>query len=98
MGDSLRENIERGLKEAQKCVLVLSPNFLSNKSWAKAEFDSIYVREIIENKNVILPVWHEITKQDVYEYSPRLADRIGVLSSLGAPEVARQLFHAMRSA
>jgi hypothetical protein len=30
VGDSLRESIEKGLKECRKCVLVLSLNFLSN--------------------------------------------------------------------
>ena len=28
VGDSLRESIERGLKETRKCILLLSPNFL----------------------------------------------------------------------
>ena len=96
VGDSLRECIERGLREAKKCVLVLSPNFLSNKGWAKAEFDSIYSREIVEGQNVILPVWHNISKQELYEFSPRLVDKVGVLSSLGAPEVARQLCKAIK--
>jgi hypothetical protein len=73
VGDSLRENIERGLKEARKCIVILSPNFLSNGGWSKAEFDSIYTREIHEKTNVILPVWHNVGKSEVYGYSPRLA-------------------------
>ncbi|MGO9174032.1 MAG: toll/interleukin-1 receptor domain-containing protein [Rhodomicrobium sp.] len=97
VGDSLRENIERGLREARKCILVLSPNFLANKGWGKAEFDSIYTREIVEGKNVILPVWHNITKQELYEYSPRLVDKYGIQSTLGAIEVARQLYKAISS-
>ena len=60
VGDSLRASIEQGLKEAKKCVVVLSPNFLSNEGWGKAEFDSIFTREILEKSNVILPVWHNV--------------------------------------
>jgi len=96
VGDSLRASIEKGLKEAKKCVLVLSPNFLSNKGWGMAEFDSVFTREILEEKSVILPVWHDVGKQEVYDYSPRLADRVGLPSSLGVQELARRLSHAVR--
>jgi hypothetical protein len=95
VGDSLRENIERGLKEARKCILILSPNFISNGGWTKAEFDSIYTREIHERKNVILPVWHNVGKNEVYEFSPRLADKFGLPSSLGPRELAIRLARAI---
>jgi hypothetical protein len=48
VGDSLRESVEAGLKECHKCILVLTPNFLSNKGWAKHEYSSIFTREIVE--------------------------------------------------
>lgn len=96
VGDSLRASIEQGLKETQKCVVVLSKNFLSNEGWGKAEFDSIFTREILEKKNVILPVWHQVGVQDVYQYSPRLADKVGLNSSLGVPELARKLSNVIK--
>jgi hypothetical protein len=91
VGDSLRASIEKGLKEARKCIIVLSPNFLSNDGWSKAEFDSIFTREILEKTNVILPVWHNIGAKEIYEYSPRLADKVGLPSSLGVEELAQRL-------
>lgn len=97
VGDSLRENIDRGLKETRKCILVLSPNFLSNTGWGKAEFDSIYMRELVAGHNVMLPVWHNVSKEQVYEYSPRLIDRLGISSALGAEEVARQLSRVIKA-
>lgn len=95
VGDSLRESIELGLKECSKCILVLTPNFLSNEGWSKREYDSIFTREVVEKQRVILPVWHEISAQDVYNYSPILADRVAVQWSLGVEEVARKLLHAI---
>lgn len=95
VGDSLRQSIERGLKETKKCVVILSPNFFSNTGWGRAEFDSVYTREIIERDNVILPVWHGVTVQQVYEYSPRLADKVGLNSDLGVEELARRLAAAV---
>lgn len=97
VGDSLRENIERGLRESRKCIVVLSQNFLSNFGWGRAEFDSVFTREILEQENVILPVWLNVGVREIYEYSPRLADKVGLSSSLGAAEVARRLASVIRS-
>ena len=96
VGDSLRANIEKGLKEARKCIVVLSPSFMSNEGWGKAEFDSIFMREILEKQNVILPVWHNVEVQDVYDYSPRLADKVALSSSLGVEELARRLANVIK--
>ena len=55
VGDNLRETIERGLKETKKCILILSPNFLSNNGWRKAEFDSVFTREILHGSGLSSP-------------------------------------------
>ena len=94
-GQSLRASIEKGLKTCKKCVLVLSPHFIGNGGWTKAEFDSIFTREILEQKNVVIPVWHGVTKEQVYEYSPRLLDRIAISSQIGVEEVARKLLQGI---
>jgi hypothetical protein len=96
VGDSLRASIENGLKETKKCIVVLSPNFLSNDGWGKAEFDSVYTREILGKHNVILPVWHDVSVHDVYNYSPRLADKVGLNSAEGIPALAKKLAAAIR--
>ena len=98
VGDSLRGSIENGLKETRKCVLVLSPHFLSNEGWTKAEFDSVFTREILEKTNVILPVWHNVGVGEVYEYSPRLADKVGLPSSLGIKKLAKRLCSKIKRA
>ncbi|ORE84864.1 TIR protein [Oceanococcus atlanticus] len=97
VGASLRQSIESGLKETRHCIVILSPNFFSNDGWGRAEFDSVYTREIIERENVILPIWHGVTVKQVYEYSPRLADKFGLSSELGVEELARRLEREIRS-
>ncbi|GJI97729.1 hypothetical protein RugamoR57_44470 [Duganella caerulea] len=96
VGDSLRANIERGLKETRKCIVVLSPHFLTNNGWGKTEFNSVFTREIIEEANVILPVWHNVTKKQVYDYSPSLADKLGLNSSMGVKQLAALLVSAVK--
>lgn len=95
VGARLRESIERGLKEARKCVLLITPNFLGNTGWTKTEFNAIFTRELVEGTDVVLPVWHGVTKQQVYDYSPVLADRFAVQWSLGVDEVVRRLHRVL---
>jgi len=96
IGDSLRESIEKGLREAKKCIIVLSPNYLSNKGWSKTEFNSVFTREILEKENVILPIWHQVSVQEVYKYSPILADKVGLSSSIGIEKLATKLMEVIK--
>ncbi len=79
------------LRESKKCVLVVTKNFIENEGWTKAEFDSVFTKEILEKGNVLLPVWHQVTAREVYEYSPWLANIKAVDWSEGAKEVVRKL-------
>lgn len=95
VGDRLRESIEKGLKECRKCVLILSNNFLANEGWTKVEFNSIFTREIFHAKDLVLPVWCGVRKEQIYEYCPSLVDKVGVNWSLGLEEVIRRLHRAV---
>lgn len=96
VGDSLREGIEKGLKECKKCILILSPNFLSNNGWTKKEFDSIFTREILTDERLVLPVWYKVTKELIFDYSPSLLNVKGVdWDALGEEEVCRQLYRVI---
>jgi hypothetical protein len=96
VGDRLRESIERGIRECRKCILVLSKHFLSNEGWTKVEFNSVFSKELIEKEDAILPVWVDVTREELYEYCPTLVDRLGVKWELGEEEVVRQLHSALR--
>ncbi len=97
LGTNLRESIETGLKECKKCILILTPNFLSNTGWTKTEFNSIFTREILERTNIVLPIWHGVTAREVYEYSPSLADKVAIEWSKGIKEVSRQIYRSATS-
>jgi hypothetical protein len=96
VGDNLRESIEKGIKECKNCILILSPNFLANNGWTKVEFNSIFTRELIEDTDVVLPVWHGIDKKELYEYSPSLVNKVGVKTDVGTEEVIRKLYQSIR--
>ena len=79
VGDSLRSEIEKGLKEAKKCILIITPEFINNPGWVKTEFDSIFTREIILKENIILPIWYNVNQVDVYNFCPSLADKFALV-------------------
>jgi len=96
VGDNLRDTIEKGLKECRKCVLVLSPNFISNKGWTKTEFDSIFTRQILEEDKLVLPVWYQVSKRDVYDYSPSLSNVYALdWEQLGEETICQRLYSAI---
>lgn len=97
VGDPLRESIESGLKECKKCILVLSKKFFSNNGWTKTEFNSIFTREIIENSNLVLPVWSDVDEKEVYDYSPSLVNIKGINWDIGEEEVVKQLYRSIDS-
>lgn len=93
VGDSLRRSIDRGLAHSKFGVVVISPNFM-RKEWPQRELDGLVARELASGK-VILPVWHQITVDQVRKYSPVLADRVAVSSSAGLDKVIKELLHAI---
>lgn len=78
VGDSLRQSIDKGLINSRFGIVVLSPAFFA-KNWPKYELNGLTAREL-EGRKVILPVWHNITKNDVLQFSPSLADKVAVVT------------------
>lgn len=74
IGDSLRQKIDRGLLNSRVGLVVLSLNFIS-KGWTNYELDGIVTRTV-SGEQILLPIWHNITKQQVVDFSPSLADKV----------------------
>ena len=91
VGDSLRREIDRGLANSRFGVVVLSRHFF-NKEWPQRELDGLWSLEF-EGTARILPVWHEISKDEVTRHSPMLADKIALNTSLiSTDEIADRLY------
>lgn len=74
IGDSLRRKIDRGLAKSRVGLVVLSHAFIA-KGWTNYELDGIITRSV-DGKQILLPIWHNISKNEVVEYSPSLADKV----------------------
>jgi len=74
IGDSLRRKIDAGLARSRFGIVVLSQAFFG-KGWPNYELDGL-VTLSVSGEQVLLPIWHNITKREVIQYSPSLADKL----------------------
>lgn len=95
VGDSLREAIDRGLSSSRFGIVVLSPSFFQ-KPWANRELNGLVARETAEDRHLILPVWHNVGRDDVLEFSPPLADLRAASSASGMKTVVDELLKKIR--
>lgn len=96
IGDSLRRKIDKGLANSRFGIVVLSTAFIS-KGWANYELDGI-VTKVISGQQIILPIWHNITKQQVIDYSPSLADKLARNTAINTiEEIADEICKVVKS-
>ena len=79
-GSQLRREIDRGLRLSKFGIVVLSKYFFA-KDWPQDELDGLYQLEI-SGASRILPIWHEISKDEVASFSPMMAGRLALNTSL----------------
>jgi hypothetical protein len=90
IGDSLRQKIDRGLSTSRVGLVVLSRSFVA-KGWTNYELDGIVTRTI-SGEQILLPIWHDITKQEVVSFSPSLADKVARSTATHTvEEIAREI-------
>lgn len=95
-GDSLRKQIDDGLKKSRFGIVVLSENYIK-KGWTQYELDGLFDIEMAKGKT-ILPIWHNITKQQVMDFSPTLAGRKALTSAtMTAKEIADTFVELIKS-
>ncbi|WP_205881184.1 toll/interleukin-1 receptor domain-containing protein [Leucobacter insecticola] len=74
IGDSLRRKIDFGLAHSTFGVVVLSRSFFA-KGWPQYELDGI-IGMSVNGDQRMLPIWHEISRDEIAARSPSLVDKI----------------------
>lgn len=72
VGQSIRREIERGIRDARFGLLVISEHFMV-KPWTQAELDALWGKKIAANDDSLLPIWHKVTYDEVQTSLPLLA-------------------------
>lgn len=96
IGDSLRQKIDKGLARSRVGLVVLSQSFIA-KGWTNYELDGIVTRAV-SGEQLLLPIWHNITKQEVVDFSPSLADKVARCTATHTvQEIAAEIAELLRS-
>lgn len=95
IGDSLRRKIDAGIARSRFGLVVLSPSFFA-KPWPQYELDGL-VTMSVSQKQVLLPVWHEVSMDQVMRASPSLADKLALRTAdYTIEEIANEIAQVIR--
>lgn len=95
IGDSLRRKIDQGLAGSSFGVVILSTAFFA-KDWPQYELDGLVTRSVAGQQS-ILPIWHDITRDEVVAQSPSLADKLArSTSEYTISEIAEEIGRRVR--
>ena len=89
IGDSLLSSINKGIANSRYAIVVLSCHFFQ-KNWPQEELNGLAALER-NGRTVILPIWHNISKEQVLQFSPMLYNKLALPTSIGIDEVVKKL-------
>lgn len=96
VGDSLRESIDYGLVHSTFGIVILSEVYFK-KFWTGKELNGLFAKQE-EGRKVILPLWHNVTKDIVKQKSPILADMLALKTAdLTVEEIADSFYEFISS-
>ncbi len=93
----MRRKIDQGLSRSRFGLVLVSHAFFA-KNWPQYELDGLVALEMAGRQR-ILPVWHEITKDEVLTYSAPLADKVALSTAVyTVEEMAEEIASVIRDA
>ena len=90
VGSSIEEIIKKGLNKSRYGVTILSPYYFTN-GWPQKEFHALWGR----SDSFIIPVWHNVTMEEVKSFDAFLADRWAIESHYGPDFVSKEIVNAI---
>lgn len=80
-GDPMRSKIDNGLRKSKFGIVILSPNYIADgKYWTKKELNGLFQLESINGKK-ILPIWYNLNKAQIMEFSPMIANKKAIIAA-----------------
>jgi hypothetical protein len=88
-------SLDKGLSNSNYGIIVLS-NYFFDKDWTEYELKSLNAIEL-GNEGIILPIWHNVGRNEVLKFSPYLADKLAISASkITIPEIAIKILDVIR--
>lgn len=73
-GDSLLIKVDKGLINSRLGIIIVSRDFIK-RGWTDRELNGI-LTNVVSGEQMLLPIWHNITGEEVIDYSLSLADKL----------------------
>ncbi len=89
LGDSLLGKINEGLRNSKYGIVIFSKSFFE-KSWPKRELEGLVALEE-EGQKKILPIWLNVSREDILTHYPTLANLYAADFSKGMDSVIQSL-------
>ena len=96
IGDSLSGSIDKGISLSDYGIVIVSKKFFE-KSWTRQELQTLITKRANINKRIILPVWYNISKEEVQQYSSILVDSVAATSSESIENIAAKLYREIHN-
>lgn len=93
LGDSITQGIDRGISRSTAGVLIISQSFFK-KNFTKYELRGIVQRHVA-GENKILPIWVDVTAEEVRSFSSPLADLVAADWGAGINSVVDKIVEAL---
>ena len=84
-GQSIRQSIDKGLINSRFCLVILSPSFLK-KYWTNYELNGIFQKDAISDGSLILPIWHNVTRDEIQKKNLTLTDMLAMNTAIHSTE------------
>jgi hypothetical protein len=97
IGHSLRRKIDAGIRSSRFGVVILSEAFF-HKGWTNHELDGLVTRTVAGEQS-LLPIWHDLSAEQVRAFSPSLADKVAMSTDdYGIDDIAEQIAEVVQNA
>jgi hypothetical protein len=93
LGDSISASITKGLKESRFGIVVVSKAFFT-RAWPKNELGALFAKES-SGATHIIPIWHQIEYDEVWENAPLLADKMAARSDDGVAIIVERILRLL---
>jgi len=95
IGHSLRRKIDDGIRSSRFGVVVLSEEFF-RKGWTNHELDGLVTRTVAGEQS-LLPIWHDLSADQVRAFSPSLADKVAMSTDeFSIEDIAEQIAEVVK--
>jgi hypothetical protein len=94
-GDSISESIDHGLAISDYGIVILSKRFFE-KGWTMEELNALLNKQVRLNRRIILPMWHDLSADEIAMYSPFMVDKYAARSDEGVKNIAAKFYKQIR--